>query len=146
MSDEGNHNPYWYRIQAMEASGRVGFLDPQEFDFDGEFFAKIAELGGDKFRIEAHDCINCNVRLLINGRTYSFDVDDGEAWYDVTVSCEMLNAILKRHELEERFFVFSEPYGNSYMLFAMFAKPSVAKELADKYGNPFVKGCEAYWK
>lgn len=146
FADEGSHNPHWFRVFAMEAAGRAGLIDPQDIGFESDFFAEIAKLGGEKFQIEAHDRVDCKIRLLIDGLIYSFDFDDSEAWFDVVVSCEMLNVILKRHKIEERFFVFNEPMGNSYVLFVLFAKPTAAKELADKYGNPFVKGCEVYWR
>ena len=145
----GNFDSYYFGISAMEAAGRVVYLDPECFKFDSEFFAKIATIGGEQFQIEAHDCIDLNVRLLTNGHTYSFQVDDSRAWYDVVGSCEMLNLILERQNVEQRFFVFSEPHGNSYMLYALFAKPKVAQELVEKFkykSQLFVKGCENYWK
>ena len=131
----------------MEAAGRVVYLDPQEFEIDSVFFTKIASVGGEQFQIEAHSCIDGNVKLLINGRIYSFDVDNVEAWYEVVGACELVNTILERHDIEERYFVFSEAWGNSYMLNALFAKPSVAKEFAERYpSDTFVKGSEVYWK
>lgn len=144
----GGHegHPYWYRIQAMEESGRVVYLDPQDFQFESQFFVKITSACGEEFQIEAHDSVDSHIRLLINGVTYSFAFDDSEAWFDVVACCELLNTILKRQKIEKRFFVFSEPYGNSYMLHALFAKPKLAKELAEKYGDSFIKGCEVYWK
>ena len=147
LADHGNWHPSSFRIKAMEAAGRVVYLDPQEFEIDSVFFTKIASVGGEQFQIEAHSCIDGNVKLLINGRIYSFDVDNVEAWYEVVGACELVNTILERHDIEERYFVFSEAWGNSYMLNALFAKPSVAKEFAERYpSDTFVKGSEVYWK
>ena len=61
----------------------------------------------------------------------------------------LAHLILERQNVEQRFFVFSEPHGNSYMLYALFAKPKVAQELVEKFkykSQLFVKGCENYWK
>ena len=137
-----------FKVATMEAAGMGKIIDPEWWGTDGGLFAAIAELGGDKFHVEAHDMIAGNrVRLLVNDLVYEFTMSDAWSWYYSEPACDVLNTILERQKFEERFFVFEEAYGNSYVRLVMFAKPSQVKEFVND--NPEFKtvdGCQKYWE
>jgi hypothetical protein len=143
----GAFTEHSFQLATFDAAGFGSIVDPENWGVDGGLFARICELSGDKFSIEQHDIIDdFKVRLLINERVYQFAMSDNWSWYANAPACDVLNAILERRRLTERFFVFQRAYGNSYVQFVMFANPTKVKGFVEKF-NEFkvVPGCEKYW-
>ena len=135
-----------FKVAAFQLAGLGKVVDPADFGIDGRIFAEIASLSSGSFEVETHETTGTRVRLLINARVYEFMMDDDWSWYDNAPACDALNAILERRHFEERFFVFGESYGNSYVTFVLFAKPENVRKFVAK--NPefnLLAGCEKYW-
>ena len=137
-----------FKAATMNAAGMGRIIDPEHWGTDGGLFAAIAELGGDKFHVEAHDMVADNrVRLLVNDLVYEFEMSDDWSWYYSEPACDVLNTILECQKFEERFFVFQEAYGNSYVRLVMFAKPSQVRAFVrDNPDFKIVDGCQKYWE
>ena len=147
LADYETLEPHLFRVAALHAAGFGAIIDPEDWSNDGRLFAEIACLSGNKMSIEAHD-INSGhvVRLLVNGRVYEFEMSDDWSWYDNRPACDVLNAILDRQKIKERFFVFEKAYGNSYVKFVMFADPLKVKTFVEQVDDfTVVKGCEKLW-
>lgn len=143
----GAFAPHFFGTAVIQASGIGRVIDPECWGLNSSFFAEIAELSGDKFQVQSHDITDDkHIRLLIDNRVYSFTLEDNWTWYNNEPACEILNAILERKQIKERFFVFQYVYGNSYVKLVMFALPDKIKSFTEKYKDfETVPGCEKYW-
>jgi len=137
-----------FKVATFHAAGFGGVVDPENWGINGCLFAEMGSLSRGKIAVAAHDMIEGNrARLLINGRAYEFPLNQDWAWYDTAPASDVLNAILERRRIEERFFVFQHAYGNSYVRFVLFAEPSKVKSFVDQHKEFKVEaGCEQYWK
>ena len=135
------------KIAAFQAAGFGRVVDPENHLMDGGLFAEICELAVDQLEIKHHDMINGHqVRLWIDKYVYEFQMSDDWSWYENAPACDLLNAILERRHSKERFFVFKEAYGNSYVRFVLFAEPLKVKAFLKQYPEFQVEdGCETYW-
>ncbi len=137
-----------FKLAALQAAGFGFIVDPENFGFDGSLFERICELTGDSLKVECHDMDDrYRVRLLVAPYVYEFQMSNRWSWYENAPACDALNAILERRGIEERFFVFQHAYGNSYVRFVMFAKPSKMKLFLETHDEFKVEdGCEQYWE
>ena len=144
---EGVFGLKWLKVAAFQAAGFGRVVDPENYRMDGGLFAEICELAGDQLKIKHHDMVNGHqVRLWIDKNVYEFQMSDDWAWYENAPACDLLNAILERRHIKERFFVFKEAYGNSYVRFVLFAEPLKVKAFLKQYPEFQVEdGSETWW-